>query len=120
MKLHALALISTATSTFIAIPPSLAAPHVYTTGSLLSTDLKTCMADAKSAADKAGFTSDHYDALDDDKKDGTFFATKPDIPTSLAVRCYPSGGVVTFAIGGINQDQTWDSYRKYIDSFYKK
>jgi len=120
MKLHALSLISAATSTFIAIPPSLAAPHVYTTGSLLNTDLKTCMADAKSAADKVGFTSDQEDAFDDDKKDGTFYATKPDAPLALAVRCYPTAGVVTFGVSGINSDQTWDSYTKYIDSFFKK
>ena len=86
MHRTAFGLVPSLISVVFASAPSLASPFVYTTGGLLNTDLKTCMADAKSAANKAGFTEGQEEALDEGKKDGTFFASKDDDPITLAVR----------------------------------
>lgn len=99
--------------------PALASPFVYTTGGLLNTDLSTCLSDAEKAAKETGFTQDQEKALDEDKKDGTFFASKPDAPVSLVVRCAPTYGVVTIAVSGINNDVTFEEYGRFNKVFFK-
>ncbi len=100
--------------------PSLASPYVYTTGGLLNADLKTCIADAKSSATQTGFTAEQEEVLDEDKKDGTFFASKPDAPISLAVRCFPTSGVYSLAVSGINNDRSFDEWKKFVNVFVSK
>lgn len=102
----------------VASPVALASPYVYTTGSLLSGDLKSCLKQAKSAADKSGYTKNQEEILDDDGKDGVFYALNPDMPLSLAVRCAPTVGVVSLAVSGINNDLTFDRFKKYVDYYY--
>jgi hypothetical protein len=102
----------------LASPVAMASPFVYTTGGLLSGDLKSCLKQAKGAADKSGFTQDQEDVLDEDGKDGVFFASKPDMPMSLAVRCFPTAGVVSLALSGINNDLSFEQFKKYVDNFY--
>ena len=100
-------------------PASFASPFVYTTGGLLSTDLKTCLAQARTAASQAGFTQDQEDVLDDDKKDATFFAVAPDAPLTVTVRCFPTAGVFSLAVGGINNDVSFERFKSFVDAFYK-
>ena len=113
-------LASSLTSIVITCAPCLASPFAYTTGGLLNTDLKTCLAHAKSAATKAGFTEGQEEALDEDKKDGSFFASKPNIPVALAVRCFPTAGVFSLAVSGINNDTSFEEFKKLVDAFYKE
>ena len=103
----------------LVVPGAAASPFVYTTGGLLSSDLKTCMAQAKNAATKSGFTQDQEEVLDEDKKDAVFFASKPDSPLSLAVRCFPTAGVFSIAVSGINNDASYDQFKKFADIFYE-
>ena len=120
MRRIALGLISSLISVVTTSTPSIASPFVYTTGGLLNSDLKTCLADAKKAATKAGFTNGQEEVLDEDKKGANCFADKPDSPVSLAVRCYPSAGVYAFAVSGINSDASWKDYQTFIDAWFKK
>jgi len=112
-------LISSLISIVTTSTPSVASPFVYTTGGLLNSDLKTCLADAKKAANEAGFTSGQEEALDEDKNDANFYAYKSDSPVSLAVRCFPSAGVYAIAVSGINSDASWKDYQKFTDAWYK-
>ena len=112
----AFGLVSSFISLFIASAPSLASPFVYTTGGLLNTDLKTCIADAKRVATKTGFT-DGQEVLDEDKKDASFFAFKTDAPISLAVRCFPTAGVYSLALSGINNDISFEEWQKFLKVF---
>jgi len=120
MRRIAFGLISSLISIVTTSTPSIASPFVYTTGGLLSQDLKTCLADAAKAATKTGFTSRQEEVLDDDKKNANFFAYKPNSPVSLAVRCYPSAGVYAFAVSGINSDASWESYQDFIGAWNQK
>jgi len=120
MHQTAFGLVPSLISVVFASAPSLASPFVYTTGGLLNTDLKTCMADVKSAATEAGFTEGQEEVLDDDKKDGTFYASKPDAPVSLAARCFPTAGVYSLAVSGINLDASWEDFGKFVDALLKK
>ena len=120
MQRSAFAFLSSLISIAITSAPSLASPFVYTTGGLLTTDLKTCMANAKNAATKAGFTGTQEEFLDDDKKDGNFYAFKPDAPLSLAIRCFPTNGVYSLAVSGINNDAAWNALGKLLDAWFKK
>lgn len=100
--------------------PSLASPYVYTTGGLLNTDLKTCMAAVKSAATEVGFTESQEEVLDDDNKDGTFYASKPDAPVALSARCMPTAGVYSLAVSGINFDVSWKDFGKFVKAVLAK
>jgi len=120
MRRIALGLVSSLISIVTTSTPSIASPFVYTTGGLLNSDLKTCLEDAKKAANKAGFTSGQEEAFDEDKKDANFYAYKSDSPISLAVRCFPSAGVYAIAVSGINNDASWKDYQKFVDIWFKK
>ena len=119
MHRPAFGLVSSLISVVITSAPSQASPFVYTTGGLLNADLKTCMADAKRVATKTGFTEGQEDALDEDKKDGSFFASKADAPLSLAVRCFPTAGVYSLALSGVNNDNTWEEWQKFLKVFFE-
>ncbi len=118
MKYALPALVASIAGSVLVVPDVWASPFVYTTGGLLSSDLKTCMAQAKSSASKSGFTQDQEEVLDEDKKDATFYASKPDSPLSLAVRCFPSAGVFSIAISGINNDMSFEQFKRFTDIFY--
>jgi hypothetical protein len=119
MHRPAFGLVSSLISVVVTSAPSQASPFVYTTGGLLNADLKTCMADAKRVATKTGFTEGQEDALDEDKKDGSFFASKADAPLSLAVRCFPTAGVYSLALSGVNNDTTWEEWQKFLKVFFE-
>ena len=115
MKNLLIAVLTTATTASAAS----ATPFVYTTGGLLSSDLKTCLAQAKTAATQTGFTESQEEVLDDDKKDGSFYASKPDAPMSIAIRCFPTAGVFSLALSGINNEASFDQYKAFVDAFLK-
>ena len=119
MHRPAFGLVSSLISVVVTSAPSQASPFVYTTGGLLNADLKTCMADAKRVATKTGFTEGQEDALDEDKKDGSFFASKADAPLSLAVRCFPTAGVYSLALSGVNNDNTWEEWQKFLKVYFE-
>ena len=119
MHRTAFGLVSSLISVVITPAPSLASPFVYTTGGLLNADLKTCMADAKRVATKTGFTEGQAEVLDEDKKDGSFFAHKTDAPLSLAVRCFPTAGVYSLALSGINNDTSFEEWQKFLKVFFE-
>ena len=119
MHRPAFGLVSSLISVVVASAPSLASPFVYTTGGLLNADLKTCMADAKRVATKTGFTEGQEEVLDEDKKDASFFAFKTDAPISLAVRCFPTAGVYSLALSGVNNDTTWEEWQKFLKVFFE-
>ena len=116
MHRPAFGLVSSLISVVVTSAPSQASPFVYTTGGLLNADLKTCMADAKRVATKTGFT-DGQEVLDEDKKDASFFAFKTDAPISLAVRCFPTAGVYSLALSGINNDISFEEWQKFLKVF---
>jgi hypothetical protein len=113
-------LMSAMAAAVVIASPSLASPFVYTSGGLLSGDLNTCMKQARRAATQTGFTSDQEEVLDDDKKDGQFFASKPDAPLSATVRCFPTAGVFSLAVGGINNAITYEQFKAFVDAYYKE
>jgi hypothetical protein len=119
MHRPAFGLVSSLISVVVASAPSQASPFVYTTGGLLNTDLKTCIADAKRVATKTGFTEGQEEVLDEDKKDASFFAFKTDAPISLAVRCFPTAGVYSLALSGVNNDTTWEEWQKFLKVFFE-
>jgi hypothetical protein len=119
MQKFLISLMSAVAGVVVIGSPSLASPFVYTTGGLLCSDLKTCMKQAGRAATQAGFTNDQLEVLDDDKKDGSFFASKPDAPLMATVRCYPTAGVFSLAVGGINNDITYEQFKAFVDAYYK-
>lgn len=77
------------------------------------------MADAKRVATKTGFTAGQAEVLDEDKKDGSFFAYKIDAPLSLAVRCFPTAGVYSLALSGINNDTSFEEWQKFLKVFFQ-
>ena len=95
--------------------PASAAPNVYSTAWNESFTLAECFSRAKKVATANGFTVDQEEVLDDDKKDGTFFAFSADSPFSLAVRCMPTTGIISIGVGGIGNRATYDVYEKIFN-----
>ena len=97
--------------------PASAATNVYSHAWNESFTLAECFSRAKKVATANGFTVDQEEVLDDDEKDGTFFAFSADTPFSLAVRCLPTRGIISIGVGGIGNRATFDVYKQIIQEF---
>lgn len=95
-------------------PAAKASTVVYTFGGLLSGSLKECLANAKAAAMKAGFTENQQEILDANQIAGDFHASKPATPASMTMRCDPSLGVYSIGVSGIDSKETFESLRALV------
>ena len=102
--------------TTVLCPTAKASTVVYTFGGLLSTNLKECLQNAKSAATKAGFSENQQDILDLNQKAGDFHASKPGSPLSMSMRCDPSLGVYSIGVSGVDARATFESLRVIVKS----
>jgi len=103
-------------STAIDTPPVMASTSVYTFGGLLSGTLQSCLANAKAAGVKAGFTAFQQEVFDANQKAGDFHASKPGTPLSMTMRCDPVLGVFSIGVSGIDSKQTFESLRAIVRS----
>ena len=94
--------------------PVSAAPNVFSHAWNESFTLDECFSRAKKVATVNGFTRDQEEVLDDDEKDGTFYAFNADKPFSLAVRCLPTAGIISVGVAGIGNQVTFDVYSKIV------
>lgn len=93
-----------------------ASTSVYVFGGLLTGTLQGCLANAKTAATKAGFTEYQQALLDANHKAGDFHASRPASPLAMTMRCDPSVGVYSIGVSGIGSKETFESLRTIVNS----
>jgi hypothetical protein len=70
----------------------------------------------KTAADKNGFKVSQETIMSDDKKSGNFHANHKDSPMHFTVICTPKAGAWSMDVSGIDNDMTFEMYRKVWDA----
>ena len=95
--------------------PALAVPHVYTDVVLGVNDLMACVDNAKKVASKNGFTDDVQ--VIGTGKSRSIYADHASIPKALSISCSTHLGAASIAVAGMNNDDTFASFKQVYDDF---
>ena len=95
--------------------PAQAVPHVYTDTVLGVSDLTACVENARKVATKNGFTDDIQVLGSGESRD--VYANHASKPMALAVSCSTRLGAASIAVAGMNNDDTFEAFKKVYDDF---
>jgi hypothetical protein len=95
--------------------PVQAIPHVYTNLVLGIASAESCIQTSKQVASKNGFTENHQ--VLGEKGTQSFYADHRDKPLALAVSCSTKLGGASFAVSGMNNDDTFAVFESVYNDF---
>ena len=95
--------------------PAQAVPHVYTDKVLGVSDLTACVENARKVASKNGFTDDIQVIGSGESRDVD--ANHASEPLALAISCSTHLGAASIAVAGMNNDDTFEAFKKVDADF---
>lgn len=99
---------------------AIARPYVYIASFPYGAPATKCLESAESTLKKFKFTEDpwrDYSPKENDKV-GRVYGTHEDSATRAVIYCNQIEGITSLAVGGLDNEATWDLYKKLFDTLW--